>query len=230
MLADILRLRTRRPRRAAKIRQAAGRRCQTGWIVAGTRSTARGSSLRIIAGSLRGSRLHVPDRAGLRPTPDRVRETLFNWLAPVIEGASCLDLYAGTGALGIEALSRGAASCVFVEQDPQLAQLLRANLERLKVTGGRVLNQAALQYLGGAADAPDFDLVFVDPPFAADAWAAALARLETGGWLRPGALIHVEAPLQAQVAAPAAWTLHREARAGAERHLLYRRPAVNPLS
>ncbi len=198
--------------------------------MAGTRSKARGASLRIIAGSLRGSRLRVPDRVGLRPTPDRVRETLFNWLAPLIEGASCLDLYAGSGALGIEALSRGAASCVFIEHDRELARLLEDNLERLKVSGGSVRNQLAQQYLDGIPDGPGFDLVFVDPPFAADAWACALERLETGGWLRPGALIHVEAPLQVQVAAPAAWTLHREARAGAERHFLYRRPAVNPLS
>src|SRR5512142_1045891 len=88
--------------------------------------------LRIIGGSLRGSRLVVPDLPGLRPTPDRVRETLFNWLMPVIEGAQCLDLFAGTGALGIEALSRGAAGVDFVETDAKLAELLRANLARLK--------------------------------------------------------------------------------------------------
>src|SRR5260221_11792882 len=88
--------------------------------------------LRIVGGTLRGSRLDVPDAPGLRPTPDRARETLFNWLMPVIAGARCLDLFAGTGALGIEALSRGAAAADFVEADAQLAELLRANLLRLK--------------------------------------------------------------------------------------------------
>src|SRR5574338_1690283 len=88
--------------------------------------------LRIVGGTLRGSRIAVPDAPGLRPTPDRVRETLFNWLAPVIADAHCLDLFAGTGALGIEALSRGAAPVDFVEADARLADLLRANLVRLK--------------------------------------------------------------------------------------------------
>src|SRR6202161_4111233 len=90
--------------------------------------------VRIIGGSLRGSKLDVLDAPGLRPTPDRVRETLFNWLMPVIDGARCLDLFAGTGALGIEALSRGAVRVDFVESDAQLARMLRENLARLKQT------------------------------------------------------------------------------------------------
>ncbi|MCK9537723.1 16S rRNA (guanine(966)-N(2))-methyltransferase RsmD [Dokdonella sp.] len=193
-----------------------------------TRSSAGGGKLRVIAGRLRGSRIGVPDRPGLRPTPDRIRETLFNWLAPYLDGARCLDLYAGSGLLGIEALSRGAAECVFVERDRALASLLQENLARLRVNGARVVTGAALDYLA-ARPATRFDIAFVDPPFEAGAWAAALASLEDAGWLAPGALIHVEAPDDAAFAVPAAWQLHREGRAGAVRHLLYR-AAADPLS
>src|SRR4051812_28208887 len=106
--------------------------------------------LRIIGGRLRGSRLAVAGAPGLRPTSDRVRETLFNWLMPVIDGAQCLDLFACTGALGIEALSRGAASVDFVEADAKLAELLRANLARLKQDAS-VLRADALAFLAAAA-------------------------------------------------------------------------------
>jgi 16S rRNA (guanine966-N2)-methyltransferase len=187
-----------------------------------------GGTLRIIAGSLRGSRLQVPDAPGLRPTPDRVRETLFNWLAPWIEGARCLDLYAGTGALGIEALSRGARECVFVERDRRLQQLLQDNLARLKVEGAHVVGAGALDFLAGPAR--PFDLVFLDPPFEADLWHEAARRLEQGGWLAQAALIHVEAPVDAFPQLPATWTPHRQARAGAVAHAVYRRAAVDPLS
>lgn len=187
-----------------------------------------GGSLRIIAGTLRGSRLQVPDAPGLRPTPDRVRETLFNWLAPWIAGARCLDLYAGTGALGIEALSRGAGECVFVERDRRLQQLLLDNLARLKVEHARVVGADALDFLMGPVQA--FDLVFLDPPFEAGLWQEAARRLEQGGWLAPAALVHVEAPADARPRLPPEWTLHRQARAGAVAHAVYRRAAVDPLS
>lgn len=182
-----------------------------------------GSTLRIVAGQLRGSRLVVPAIEGLRPTPDRVRETLFNWLAPFIAGARCLDLYAGTGALGIEALSRGAASCTFVERDRLLCAQLRGNLERLKVTDARVVEADAAGFLAGPAE--PFDLVFLDPPFGADLWAAAAQKLEQGGWLRAGAFVYVEAPVEAAFALPPGWAPHRENRAGAVRYALYRRLA-----
>ena len=187
-----------------------------------------GGSLRIIAGNLRGSRLQVADAPGLRPTPARVRETLFNWLAPWIAGARCLDLYAGTGALGIEALSRGAAECVFVERDRRLQQLLKDNLARLKVDGAQVVGADALDFLTGPAQ--PFDLVFLDPPFGADLWQEAARRLERGGWLTAAALIHVEAPGDVPPRLPPHWTLHRQARAGAVAHALYRRAAGDPLS
>jgi len=182
--------------------------------------------LRIIGGGLRGSKLAVPDAPGLRPTPDRVRETLFNWLMPVIDGARCLDLFAGTGALGIEALSRGAAWTDFVETDPRLAQALRDNLARLKQTPAAVRGGNAMALLEGTPAAA-YDIVFIDPPFPAALWASAANALEDGGWLRDGALVYLEMPAQADPALPANWQLHRESHAGAVRYALYRRHAAS---
>jgi 16S rRNA (guanine966-N2)-methyltransferase len=176
--------------------------------------------VRIIGGALRNSRLDVPAQAGLRPTPERVRETVFNWLAPLISGARCLDVCAGTGALGIEALSRGAASVVFVERDAQVARALSGNLVRLKTVGGTVDTTSAQDYLRGAAQR--FDVVFLDPPFALDLWSAVAQQLEAGGWLAPAALIYVESPRTAVPVLPAQWQVHREAVAGAVRYALYR--------
>jgi len=177
--------------------------------------------IRIIGGNLRNSRLQVPDLPGLRPTPERVRVTLFNWLAPMIEGARCLDLCAGTGALGIEACSRGAACVQFVERDARAAQALRENLARLKVNIGQVALLDASQFLQGAAQ--PCDLVFLDPPFALDLWAVLARQLEQGGWLLPQALVYVESPAHGAPDLPANWQLHREARAGEVRFALYRR-------
>ncbi|QWP79375.1 16S rRNA (guanine(966)-N(2))-methyltransferase RsmD [Lysobacter sp. K5869] len=192
--------------------------------------------VRIIGGRWRGTRLNVGDAPGLRPTSDRVRETLFNWLQPMLPGARVLDLFAGSGALGMEALSRGAAQAVLVERDPALAAELRALAARLP--GGeaaRVVQADALAWLAqqaaagdsgpdrGAAGegAPGFDLAFVDPPFAAglwDAvWPALLPRLAPSAWL------YVEAPLETPLALPAPWTLHREGATREVRYALYRR-------
>jgi 16S rRNA (guanine966-N2)-methyltransferase len=182
----------------------------------------RGASgrIRIIGGSLRNSRLDVPDMPGLRPTAERVRETLFNWLAPIIAGASCLDLCAGTGALGIEALSRGAASVQFVEREPRAAQALRDNLHRLK-TAGQVVAVDAMTYLRGAPQ--PCDLVFLDPPFALDLWPGLAQQLESAGWLTAQAWIYVESPRDVAPALPPNWHLHREGLAGEVRFALYRR-------
>ena len=184
--------------------------------------------LRIVAGSLRGSKIAVPDRPGLRPTPDRVRETLFNWLAPIIEGARCLDLFAGTGALGIEAISRGAAFCTFVESDRALARAIEENLARLKVDNARVVAIDAGAMLGGTPQ--PFDLVFLDPPFGGELWNETAQRLESGGWLAQAAWIYVESPADAEVALPPSWQAHRGGQAGAVRFALYRRAAADPLS
>ena len=185
---------------------------------------ARGASagrIRIIGGSLRNSRIEVPDAPGLRPTAERVRETLFNWLAPVIEGAHCLDLCAGTGALGIEALSRGAAAVQFVERDARTARALGDNLSRLKAGAGRVSVQDAAQFLQGASQ--PHDLVFLDPPFALQLWSPLAQQLEQGGWLAARAWIYVESPRRGTPELPAHWQLHREGHAGEVRSALYRR-------
>lgn len=180
--------------------------------------------IRIIGGQLRNSRLDVPDLPGLRPTAERVRETLFNWLSPVISGVRCLDLCAGTGALGIEALSRGAAGVQFVERDARAAQALRDNLARLKTQGGQVSAADALVYLQNTPQ--PYGLVFLDPPFAQDLWTPLAQRLEQGGWLTPAAWIYVESPRNATPVVPATWALHREGSAGEVRYALYRRAAT----
>jgi len=179
--------------------------------------------IRIIGGQLRNSRLEVPDLPGLRPTAERVRETLFNWLAPVIAGADCLDLCAGTGALGIEALSRGAARTQFVERDARAAQALRGNLARLKAAGGEVATADAGAYLQGAAR--PYGVVFLDPPFALELWEPLSRRLEAGGWLSPSAWIYVESPRGKALALPPAWQAHRQGQAGEVQYALYRRVA-----
>jgi 16S rRNA (guanine966-N2)-methyltransferase len=176
--------------------------------------------VRIIGGRLRGSRLEVPVVAGLRPTPDRLRETLFNWLAPWIDGAVCLDLFAGTGALGIEAWSRQASAVTFVERDAALASALRANLQRLKIDADVAQGDAA-SWLQGAAR--PYGIVFLDPPFDAGLWQATASRLDQGGWLAPNALIYVESPRDLVPATPSAWTLWRESLVGGVRGALYRR-------
>ena len=169
---------------------------------------------------MRGSRIAVPDKPGLRPTPDRVRETLFNWLAPVIHGARCLDLFAGTGALGIEALSRGAGQVDFVEADARLADLLRANLDRLR-QDARVHVADAQRFLQQGGER--YDVVFLDPPFAANLWGDAGRALEAHGRLLESAWIYVESPTDAEPELPQNWALHREGRAGEVRFALYRR-------
>ncbi|MBX3691926.1 16S rRNA (guanine(966)-N(2))-methyltransferase RsmD [Dokdonella sp.] len=190
---------------------------------------ARVGHLRIVAGELRGSRIEVVDAPGLRPTGDRVRETLFNWLAPVIAGSRCLDLYAGSGALGIEAISRGAAHCTFVERERALAKRIEDTLSRLRVADrARVVCADAQGWLGG--EATPFDLVFLDPPFEADLWEGAARRLEEGGWLAPEAWIYIESPLALAPALPAAWHEHRVGQAGQVRYALHRRLPHDPLS
>ncbi len=183
--------------------------------------------LRIIGGRHRGRKLAFPDANGLRPTPDRVRETLFNWLMPHLGGARCLDLFAGSGALGLEALSRGAGHVTLVEANPAVARQLEANLELLG-EGGRseVMCRDALAFLRTAPAGP-FDIVFLDPPYDADLLPPAIAALEQGGWLADPAWIYLEVPVKKGEAAlpalPANWSLHREKRAGQVGYHLIRR-------
>lgn len=177
--------------------------------------------IHIIGGSLRGSRLTVPSLPGLRPTPQRLRQTLFDWLAPVITGARVLDAFAGSGALGIEALSRGAGSATFFERDPAQARAIAADLARLKVANAVVRNVDALQAFAVRPPGP-FDIAFMDPPFAAALWTQAAALLEAHGWLASSAWVYVEADVDAEWMPPARWQLHRQRDAGAVRGRLFR--------
>jgi len=171
------------------------------------------NQLRIIGGSWRSRRLDFPDVEGLRPTPDRVRETLFNWLMPIIHGARCLDLFSGSGALGLEALSRGAASAVLLDRDPRVTATLRAHLQTLKAEGAVVVQQSALDYLQG--EPVPFDVIFLDPPFRQGLLQPVLELLSTRGWLAPGARIYIEQESeQPMVALPEGWALLRELKAG----------------
>jgi len=171
------------------------------------------NQLRIIGGQWRSRRLEFPDLPGLRPTPDRVRETLFNWLTPVLPGARCLDLFAGSGALGMEALSRGAAETVFVEHHPRAFRTLRENLARLNAQGARVESADAQAWL--RQPGTPFEIVFLDPPFGAGLLEPVCAQLEQGGWLAVNAWIYLEAEAdQPAPLLPANWTLHREKIAG----------------
>lgn len=182
--------------------------------------------VRVIGGRWRGSKLAVADAAGLRPTPDRVRETLFNWLAPVIDGARVVDLFAGSGALGLEALSRGAASASLVERDPVLANNLLATTQRLQGGQAATVIQADAMHWLPAQPRASFDIAFVDPPFGAGQLAPALAGLLP--LMAEGAWLHVEAPLDEPVTLPAEWSLHREANTREVRHALYRHRPVPP--
>lgn len=178
-------------------------------------------SVRIIGGRWRGRRIEIVDGVDLRPTPDRVRETLFNWLTPVLPGARCLDLYAGTGALGLEALSRGAAESWFVERDARAAGAIEAMLRRLNGADsagsdqaqGRVLTTDAMHWLDKPATAT-FSLVFLDPPYAANNLAD-LCTLLARGWLTGPATVYLETSRsQSLPALPPGWHLHRESQAG----------------
>ena len=181
-----------------------------------------GLSVRIIGGQWRGRRLEFPDLPGLRPTPDRVRETLFNWLAPVLPGARCLDLFAGSGALGIEALSRGAAEGVFIERQLRAARALREHLGRLNAANARVETADVFDRL--RQPGTPFEIVFLDPPFGQGLLEPTCAALETGGWLAATAWIYLEAEAELPLPTlPVHWALHREKTAGAVAYRLARR-------
>jgi len=184
---------------------------------------ARLNQLRVIGGRLRGRKLSFPDVDGLRPTPDRVRETLFNWLAPQLAGARCLDLFAGSGALGFEALSRGAGQVTFVERNADAVRQIRQNLELLGATGGRIEHADALIWTGTVPAQP-FHIVFLDPPFAGGLVADALARLSAAGWLTADARVYVES--EAPLELPSGWSILRDKTAGQVRYRLLSRQDI----
>jgi 16S rRNA (guanine966-N2)-methyltransferase len=171
--------------------------------------------VRIIAGQYRGRRIRVASRPGLRPTPDRVRETLFNWLGQWLDGESCLDLFAGSGALGFEAASRGAARVVMVESDRTAFSALRAARELIGASAVEVVHDEALAYLARARER--FDVVFLDPPFGQNALPAVLERLAAR--LADGARVYVEASIPCEPGG--AWRELKRARAGQVSYQLF---------
>ena len=176
--------------------------------------------LRIVAGKWRSRLLKVDPVPGLRPTPLRIRETVFNWLQPGIEGRRCLDLFAGTGALGLEALSRGAASVVFVEQSRRAADSLRKSCEALDAVGASVVTGDAFAYLADRAAEP-FELVFLDPPYADDSVAELCRLLAEGGWLAPRATVYFEQQkAQMPPELPPGWQVTHEKTTGQVRYSL----------
>lgn len=184
------------------------------------KASAAVGQVRIVGGSWRNTRLSVPDAPGLRPSSDRVRETLFNWLTGQLAGARVLDLFAGTGALGLEALSRGADSAVLVERDPALARQLGEVVTRLQANDrARVVQADAVAWLEQQPEAC-FDIAFVDPPFAAGLWDAVLTRLPR--LLAPGAWLYIESPHDLTPPLPAGYVLHREGSTREVRYALVR--------
>ena len=184
-------------------------------------ATGRPQEVRLIGGTLKRSRLPVADRPGLRPTPDRVRETLFNWLGQDLTGWRVLDAFAGSGALGFEAASRGAAEVLLLERDPALVRSLQASQLRLKAEALRVEQADALAWMARCGPAR-FDLVLLDPPFDAGLQASALAAaaLLPG----PGGLLYLESPaVLAPEDMPLGFALLRQDRAGAVHYHLLRR-------
>lgn len=179
--------------------------------------------MRIIGGRWRGRKLQFPDSEGLRPTGDRIRETLFNWLMPVLPGAHCLDLFAGSGVLGFEALSRGAAHCVFVERHSQVIRYLEQAKQILAAEHATVVRADSLQWLPTATGT--FDIVFIDPPFADKSVSPAgiVRSLQAGGRLALDPWIYIEQSAAEPHLLPEGFMPYRQQRAGQVSYALWRK-------
>lgn len=179
-------------------------------------------SVRIIAGRWRGRKLSVTEVEGLRPTPDRVRETIFNWLQMTIGQTCCLDLFAGSGALGFEAASRGADSVTFVESNKQAVTQLRANCQQLQADNCHVVHQDAIEFLSAHSDAKKYDIVFIDPPYSADSWTSIAQLLVQHELIAEGGYIYLECPSEQDMPLlPKQWHLLKDKQAGAVRYCLF---------
>jgi 16S rRNA (guanine966-N2)-methyltransferase len=180
----------------------------------------RPGRLRIVAGKWRSRLLDIADVPGLRPTSERIRETLFNWLAPSIQGARCLDLFAGTGVLGFEALSRGATSVVFVDTSRRAIKAIEKSTKILDATGAVVHQCDAEDYVRSAAPS-SFDIVFLDPPFADDQLEDTCRLIDDRGLLAPGGRIYLEQDrARPATLLPDRWRILRDKTAGNVRYLL----------
>ena len=180
---------------------------------------AKTNQVRIIGGEHRGRKLSFPDIPGLRPTGDRIRETLFNWLQTRLPGASCLDMFAGSGALGLEAASRGAGRVLMLDSSPQVVEQLQQNITLLRLEQTEVEQADALSWLEG--EPQQFDILFLDPPFSDELLQELCQKLEDGAWLKPDTLIYLE--MDAGSGRPllsSSWKILKEKRAGQVEYLL----------
>ncbi len=182
---------------------------------------------RIIGGKWRGRKIRFDDAEGLRPTTDRIRETLFNWLQPYIHQSHCLDAFAGSGVLGFEALSRGAADLVFIEQNSNTVKNLKENINTLKADNVNVVQQDALHWLSSAKCEQAFDLVFLDPPFHAELLAKAATLLAQSGCLAKDAIIYVEHNIAEDITLPENWFCLKQKKAGQVAYKLFENQAVH---
>ena len=188
--------------------------------------SGKNNRVRIIAGNWRGRRLPVADVPGLRPSGDRCRETLFNWLQPWIATSDCADLFAGTGALGFEAASRGATSVLMVEKHPRAQEVLRQGIDQLQAVQVKLHSGGAMSMIEDIK--PDsFDIVFVDPPFDSNLQGLVLERLDKIGCVRRGGFVYVESPAMKPVAAPGGWRVWRDQQLGEVRMQLFRRESLD---
>ncbi len=183
--------------------------------------SVKNNRVRIIGGDWRGRRLQVADVPGLRPTGDRCRETLFNWLQPWVAAADCADLFAGTGALGFEAASRGAATVLMVEKHPRALAVLGESIEQLQAEQVTLRAGGAMSLIDSLA-ANSLDLVFVDPPFDSNLGALVLDRLAAQACVRPGGFVYLESPAKLQLLPPAGWSVWRDQQQGEVRMQLFR--------
>ncbi len=184
------------------------------------------NTLRIIGGQWRGRKLQFPKVGAIRPTPDRVRETLFNWLAPVIRGANCLDLFAGSGALGFEALSRGAASVVMCDSNAKIIKVLKQHAELLKTDNADLIQTDACGFV--ERNDKKFDLVFLDPPFNSNLLESCINLIAEKNCLAEDAMIYVEAGSKTELpTAPQNWQLHRNKKAGDVAYYLFTTGEIN---
>ena len=182
------------------------------------------SQVRIIGGSWRGRRIEFQAEPGLRPTPDRVRETLFNWLQPRLPGSRCLDLFCGSGALAIEALSRGAACATLVDLSAKVLRDVRHNLERLGTSAAELVAADAVAWIGTVRDRR-YDIVFIDPPFGGGTAQRCLRLVAGSALLAPGARVYLECGVaETAPGLPPGWLLHREKFAGQVAYRLYLAP------
>ena len=188
--------------------------------MASSKKKPRPGRLRIVAGKWRSRLLDIADVPGLRPTSERIRETLFNWLVPTIPAARCLDLFAGTGALGLEALSRGAGDVVFVEKSPVAAKVLRDNVQVLDALTADVRQADALAFVNAPPESK-FDIVFLDPPFAADMLGDLCRLLDEASVLGSGALVYLEEDrARPETDLPSGWRIMKSKTAGNVRYSL----------